>query len=61
MTIPDPGKAPAPGNLIPYYFKGVNQPVLFNGIQVIQQSSKPPLSAETFQVPNIPEKLVFSS
>ena len=49
MTIPKPGEAPEPGNLIPYYWKGVNQPVLFNGIKVIQQNSKPPLSAASIQ------------
>jgi hypothetical protein len=58
---PDPKtNPPAAGDLIPYYFRGTNQPVLYNGIQVIQQEGPiveeeqtyiPPLSAQTFSVP----------
>jgi hypothetical protein len=50
---------PKPGNLIQYYMTGVNQPVLFNGVQVIQRKVskkvfEPPLSAQTFKIPDIP-------
>lgn len=52
-------QTPNPGDLIPYYFRGVNQPALYNGIQVVQQpvtnnsvtTYQPPLSAQTFNVP----------
>lgn len=58
--VPDPKtNPPSPGDLIPYYFRGLNQPVLYNGIQVVQQpvtnngetTYQPPLSAQTFNVP----------
>jgi hypothetical protein len=50
---------PKPGNLIQYYMRGANQPVLFNGVQVIQKEVmknvfEPPLSAKTFRIPDIP-------
>lgn len=54
---------PKPGDLIQYYMRGVNQPVLFNGIQVIQKETsenkfEPSMSADTFKIPSIPDKLV---
>jgi hypothetical protein len=62
MNYIDPTKTtPQPGDLIPYYFKGPNNPYLYNSIQVVpkpnnQGSDIPVLSAATFQVPNIPAK-----
>jgi hypothetical protein len=54
---------PKPGDLIQYYMRGVNQPLLFNGVQVIQKEVakdeyEPPMSAGTFDIPNIPAGLV---
>jgi hypothetical protein len=68
MPTIDEKKVPETGDLRPYYFRGPNQPVLYNGIQVVQQGSgpvnqtvyNPPLSANTFKVPDIPERLVVS-
>ncbi|KAE9970475.1 hypothetical protein BLS_004896 [Venturia inaequalis] len=50
---------PKPGNLIQYYMRGINQPVLFNGVQVVQKEAlkdifEPPMSADTFGIPHIP-------
>lgn len=52
---------PKPGNLIQYYMRGVNQPVFFNGVQVVQREiSKdtygPPMSADTFKIPYMPRE-----
>lgn len=51
-----PKEAPAPGDLIPYYFSGKNQPTLYNGVQIVQdqETGKPALSATTFRVPDLP-------
>lgn len=50
-------QTPKPGDLIPYYFSGVNQPALYNGIQVVPKDNEPKLSAKTFQVPDLPVRV----
>ncbi|KAI8941969.1 hypothetical protein NX059_000079 [Plenodomus lindquistii] len=44
---------PQPGDLIPYHYKGVNQPALYNGVQVVQKDGKPALSGNTFRIPKL--------
>ncbi|KAF2831674.1 hypothetical protein CC86DRAFT_342661 [Ophiobolus disseminans] len=48
---------PQPGDLIPYFFSGPNQPALYNGVQVVQKDKKPKMSAKTFQVPDLPVRV----
>ena len=56
---------PKAGDLIPYYMRGNEQPVLFNGVHIVQTKSQddkgneiwiPPLSADELKVPCLPVK-----
>jgi monoamine oxidase len=56
---PDNTETPQPGDLIPYHFIGNNQPNLYNGIvvPVLDKKNPPALTAEAFEIPDIPPHL----
>ena len=59
MEMVDPNTVvPQVGNLIPCNVVGVNQPYLFNGVQVVPRDGDPVLSTATFNVPGIPPEYV---
>jgi len=47
--------APVKGNLIKYYYKALNTPSLYNGVQVIRKSMTQDFTAADFKIPTISE------
>jgi hypothetical protein len=51
-----PKSLPKKGDLIPYSMDGRNQPLLYNGIQVVKPEGDKKPTAKDFKIENIPEE-----
>lgn len=49
------GCSPEKGDLIPYYLKGENTPLLYNDIQVVPKDGDPP-TGKTFHITGVPKE-----